>query len=562
MSKVSLDLVRREKAYLRADMAHLKASTSYKLGELITHSKGLSGLLRLPFRILKLVFSNKHRHLPLPREGKDFVSSVRSGLHQVSGTIVSSANEGSRVGAVAFHLPDYSGVTDEKIATEALGCSLSDTLGFYKYIYIDEKGDFSLDIAIPNNCTSLKWSVLPWGNKQPVFDRKLQLTACDPELVSNCSPPDTKKTVAIYADLDINLIDGSAIWLISISEVIASIPDVSVDLYLKRKPQRDTLLGPVLNHPGVRVLYREDADLEPFRVVHHIHAEDQKRNYQYVIVRGMRAATVFAGSKMFDYRLCPYLTDLPEDEPNSVESYRIHSIVSSARFMLCQTPAIAEFLHTHCEVEPDCIQMPPMIPQVETGEPDQDSQRDGLKIGYAGKFAQQWASEEMFAVFAALRESYPGAELHIFGDKIHNEKSDRGFHNRVYEFLTSTDGVYWYRGLPRVEVMSRLSKLDVAWAWRHSSLELSTRELSTKILEYGAAKLPALMYPNEINSELLGDDYELFVHTADDALDMLFEIAADKEQLSRPAERLHQKALPFSFSNATAKLSTALELES
>jgi len=561
MSKVSVDLIRREKAYLRADMAHLRASTSYKVGDLIAGSRGLVNLLCLPYRILKLMFTNKHEHMPMPRKGIDFVSSVRPGLHQVSGTIVSSANENPRIGAVAFHLSDSTKAPDDRITTESLGCSLSDTLGFYKYIHTDEKGDFTLDIAIPNNCSSLKWSVLPWGNKLPVFGRELTLSACDAELVSNCSPPETKKALAIYADLDINLIDGSAIWLISISEVIASIPDVSVDLYLKRMPQRDTLLGPILNHPSVRVLYREDADLEPFRVVHYISSEDAKRNYQYVIVRGLKAATVFADSERFDGRLCPYLTDLPHDVPNENESYRIDSIVGSAKFMLCQTPAIEEFLHSHAKTKPACIQMPPMIPRIDADDRDRAVQDGGLKIGYAGKFAQQWASEEMFSVFSAFREAYPAAELHIFGDKIHNEKTDAGFNGRVYKFLTSTEGVYWYRGLPRVEVMSRLSKLDVAWAWRHASLELSTRELSTKILEYGAAKLPALMFPNDINSELLGDDYELFVHTADDALEMLFEIAADKSVLSQPAERLHQKALPFSFSSATEKLTAALELD-
>jgi hypothetical protein len=53
--------------------------------------------------------------------------------------------------------------------------------------------------------------------------------------------------------------------------------------------------------------------------------------------------------------------------------------------------------------------------------------------------------------------------------------------------------------------------MDIGWAWRHESLEHSTLELSTKVLEYAACGLAPLLARGPVNASLFGEAYPFFV---------------------------------------------------
>ena len=56
----------------------------------------------------------------------------------------------------------------------------------------------------------------------------------------------------VYGDIDLNLIDGSAIWLQSVTQALAG-AGCAVTLVLKAPVQTNRLIAPLLAEPGVTV---------------------------------------------------------------------------------------------------------------------------------------------------------------------------------------------------------------------------------------------------------------------------------------------------------------------
>ena len=56
----------------------------------------------------------------------------------------------------------------------------------------------------------------------------------------------------VYGDIDLNLIDGSAIWLQSVTQALAG-AGCAVTLVLKAPVRTDRLIAPLLAEPGVTV---------------------------------------------------------------------------------------------------------------------------------------------------------------------------------------------------------------------------------------------------------------------------------------------------------------------
>ncbi|WP_036063931.1 hypothetical protein [Listeria fleischmannii] len=51
----------------------------------------------------------------------------------------------------------------------------------------------------------------------------------------------SKLRILLYGDIDLNFMDGSAVWLTSMAPMLALSPNVQVDLLLKAKEQSTNL---------------------------------------------------------------------------------------------------------------------------------------------------------------------------------------------------------------------------------------------------------------------------------------------------------------------------------
>ena len=372
------------------------------------------------------------------------------------------------------------------------------------------------------------------SGKAQTLDREIVLieqgTGAMPAIAAN-DKFGIPKRVALYGDLDMNLIDGSAVWAASLAEVLSQVVDVEVDFFLKTQIRHTEVIKGLLGKVNVRLIEPSSSvsRMTPDQALDAIAELDVKRGYQSVILRGFDLAARAVARPSLAGRLWIYLTDVPvrADALTQEGLQDLVAVAENAQLLLCQTPHLARHLEN---LAPPALgktrHLPPMIPEVAARRSRVREPGQTLRVAYAGKFAPLWGIRQLFETIAMLRAEGLAIELHVFGDKIHNPPDDPAFREQVLDILESRDGVIWHRGLSRTEVLSQLGEMDVGWAWRHRELEENTLELSTKVLEYAACGAPPILARGAINSDLLGADYPLFADSASLA-DLLRTLASD-----------------------------------
>lgn len=367
-----------------------------------------------------------------------------------------------------------------------------------------------------------------------------------------------RKRLAVYGDLDLNLVDGSSTWAASITQVLAGDDEADVDLFLKTPIRNTSVLRDLLGLVNVRLIEPPAgiARRQPVDAVDAILEEDAGRGYDAVIMRGFVLAREATTRPALHGRLWLYLTDIPHrrEDASPEQLQQLHDLAQGARLLLCQTPQLARHL---TELVPAAAGktrlLPPMVPDRQASAPRQKrSGNQPLRIAYAGKFAPLWGIRELFDLVAKLRSEGLAIELHVFGDKIHNPPEAPDFRGYVKARLEGGDGVIWHGALDRASVLDQMQGMDVGWAWRSPELEECTLELSTKLLEYAVCGVPPILAPGPINVELFGTEYPLFA-TADSLRDVLHSLLAGDGVLDGARERLAGLVGRFSFASIRAE---------
>lgn len=362
--------------------------------------------------------------------------------------------------------------------------------------------------------------------------------------------------VAVYGEIDPNLVDGSSVWLQSICQVLASIGGVEVTLLLRRplQAERRFLLAELEGCEGVEVL---DAGrlglLSAAEALDRLGALERERGpFDRVLLRGQALLAEAAGRERFDGRLWPYAMT-----GRGMAAETLRALAARSDRVLCQTEAVAEELR---QIVPEAgrrlLVAPPMIP--DAGPPPQPNGRRGpLRLVYSGKLAPEYCWLETVAAFERLREARPGAELHVLGDKVHRPPEHPGFHAEATRALRETEGLRWHGAVPRGEVHGLLAGCDLALSIRDPGVE-AAREISTKVLEYGAAGLPVVLNRAAAYERLLGEDYPLFIDRPQDAAALLSGPALDPQTRAAAAAACHAASAEFTFSRVAARFADQL----
>jgi glycosyltransferase involved in cell wall biosynthesis len=363
--------------------------------------------------------------------------------------------------------------------------------------------------------------------------------------------------IALYGEVNLNLLDGSSVWVQSMAQMLTSLPGVEVTLLLRCAEDRQVLTGPLHSHPRVELIDpglgpNPRPRLSPAEAVDALQALDADRHFDVVLLRGANVTEETCRRAAFPGRLWVY--HLSESRPGA-EAEQLRRIAGCAARILCQTDAILALAEAAVpEHAGKLTLLPPMIPAPATSDPVPRVEPDmPLKLIYAGKFAPEYEFIEMLETFKRLRRSHPEAELHLVGDKIHNPPDDPTFKPRAEAALAETENVVWHGGVGREQVALLLREADVALSVRHPMMSRS-KELSTKVLEYGAAGCAVLLNRTALYEELLGADYPLFASGGDDALAALKRVWEDPPVRELAAERCKAASEAFTFERVAGKL--------
>ncbi|MFL1381186.1 MULTISPECIES: glycosyltransferase [unclassified Nocardiopsis] len=366
----------------------------------------------------------------------------------------------------------------------------------------------------------------------------------------------------LYGDVDLNIIDGSAIWAQSMAQALAA-AGCEVTLLLKAPVRTDRLVAPLAGAPGIRLLrpYEDklvpDAGprgLTPEQAVSLLVSRHERTPFDLVVVRGKRLAGLAAQEESLAGRLWTYLTDFPHavDGLTATAVAELTEIALASRFLLCQTEELRAFLES--SVPAACgrsVLFPPVVVVPE------DARADGqvharARLAYTGKFAPAWNTLEMTGLPAALERRGVDAELVMIGDKVHADPAD--WSKRMRKALENTPGVDWRGGMARADALRASAECDFGLSWRDPSMDASL-ELSTKVLELGALGLPVVLNRTPMHEAMLGADYPLF---AGADLDSVAEVVArayhDRSVYADAAARCREAAGGHTLERAAERL--------
>lgn len=368
----------------------------------------------------------------------------------------------------------------------------------------------------------------------------------------------------IYADVNMNVIDGSSIWLASITEAFAN-HDGEIHLLLKANISRDNILRPLITNKKITIFEPlefgiRDGELDIVNAIKIIQLLDGiYGGYRRIILRGFNLCKFASNTKSLHGRIWAYLTDYYEIDnvigkrvdKKDVSELMPDFINHFDRF-LAQTEEIRDDLVDRHKVPMDMFCLaPPMIPTTGFLFAHSEKTRSSvIKIGYAGKIAPNWGVRELITIADKASERNLNVEVHIIGDKIHkNTSTYPSFHEDMQGLLQTNKNTVWHGGLSRKETIEMMSQMDICWGYRSKLLEDNTLELSTKTLEYLSLGLPTLISRNSINEKICGENYPFFIDTQKDIFEQCLDII-EGNMLSQPdPENLRVMVKDFTIEN-------------
>lgn len=374
--------------------------------------------------------------------------------------------------------------------------------------------------------------------------------------------------VAVYGDVNLNLIDGSAIWAQSVVEAFSG-AGCQVQLLLKARIETPRLTDHMAGLPGVTLVRAiEDGlvhgagdGLTPAQAAAALADLDDATRFDVLVLRGFRFVRQMAAQERFHGRLWTYLTDVPQslDELDRTTREQLAEVAAASQFLLCQTDELRGFLETSVpEACGKSLLFPPIVPPAaQHRSADAPPTRSRLRLVYTGKFAPRWNTLPMTELPAELAARGITAELHAVGDKVHRDADQPEFHDRMRHALEHTRGVVWHGGVSRQEAMRLAAEADVGMSWRDADLDTSL-ELSTKVLEFGAVGLPVVLNRTRVHEDLLGVDYPLFANARHEVLDVLERAVEDPATWSLAAGRCRDAARGFALDRAVERVETYL----
>ena len=367
--------------------------------------------------------------------------------------------------------------------------------------------------------------------------------------------PPGGRSVLLYSPTNMNQIDGSTIWVQSVTETLLVDPAVEVTIPLRSPVRRDVMTGALRRLPRVRLvdahprLAARTLGLTTTQALDLIERLDRARPFDAILLRSLQLCLVAADRPILRNRMWSCYILEPERDPDD-PAYReqMTRIAAASKFVVVQSEGMRRLLESVVpEARGKTVLLPPGIP-AEAG-PRADLSRPVPRLLYTGKFHPFYPVERMIDFLTELRAELPDLEFHVAGDKIMPIEDDPGYQARLRSRLETTPGVVWHGSLPRERVVDLLAEGGVAlnlWDYAHGP-QMNELVVSTKLLDYASVGVPVVLTRTPTQVELFGADYPLFVDRVDDALALLRRVLTEPDLYRSTGERVFEASRAFTY---------------
>ncbi|WP_175973558.1 glycosyltransferase [Corynebacterium sp. Marseille-Q2823] len=377
------------------------------------------------------------------------------------------------------------------------------------------------------------------------------------------------KSIVVYGDVNANAIDGSSVWLVSVTRVLSRLFD-EVHLILKYEAVNDMLLSSIEGISNVVIHAPRGVEkgegLTPEAAADFVDSVVADSNACAVLARGFEVSYQLGLKPRIAELLWAYVTDIPFPPKKLSERNvtRLRKIAIASRRILAQTEAARSYWEGIVqESAGKTVLMPPMIPNELFKEPTESPAPESspLRLVYAGKLAKEWRTLEMLELPQALNKLGISATLEVIGSKINASSSEPSWAECMREALEransdSASGVTWVGALSREDSMARISEADIGFGWRSEELD-SSLEISTKALEYGAVGTAPLINRTTDHCAVWGEEYPFYVKAGDSIDEIAQTIASNLGQIQVARRVAFAASAEYSMSAAETRLGNA-----
>lgn len=365
------------------------------------------------------------------------------------------------------------------------------------------------------------------------------------------------RKILIYGDLDLNVIDGSSIWLVNLAKLLLEDKDNYVDILLKKRIRSHILVSEIEKRYRIRILYVKDyidhiTEVGPGNIVKVLTAIDKLRDYSCMIIRGTQVMERVAASEIVD-KVIPYLTDFCHDRNQIPEEQKIFlkDLYRKVQAYFVQTEAMREYLKDVLGVDGRKFHV--LYPVVFPGKAEKKEEKT---IVYAGKIAKNWNITELLDIMERLQKEDPRIRLHFIGNKVNADLADRK--KEIFDRLKNAENIIYHGALPHSETEQITKRCCLGYSFRSTEVDHDqSLEVSVKLLEYCHGGIPVLLRKTRMHTAILGEDYPLFAESEEECVDTILKVFRDPGLWERAAACLTRSAQKFSVDNIYAGIRKA-----
>ncbi|USA52756.1 glycosyltransferase [Acinetobacter sp. C32I] len=329
----------------------------------------------------------------------------------------------------------------------------------------------------------------------------------------------------LYADINVNVVDGSSVWFSSMASVLSSLGSVAI--ILKENPRSQQILSNIKGSNPITYIDPKSLDYkgifnidDSITIIKHI--DSYSSNLSLIVVRGIDVAYSLHQDNQFLNRTASYVTDFYSIDDNKLlinedKLRKLKLIAEKTEYLITQTEAIKNKIFELTNSTAKDIDFVPCLPvdslkYFKVKNSFYTSKRE-IKIGYAGKITPSWGVIELLEWSKRIQEeSNIKIKLFIASNKISSPVDGKKFRHYIHSFMKELNADY-RSDLNREQCMEMLNEMDFVWCWRPAELENNTLELSTKLIEAAVTGARIINYPSTINTEVLSADYPFYVET-------------------------------------------------
>lgn len=369
--------------------------------------------------------------------------------------------------------------------------------------------------------------------------------------------------ILMYADVDMNLVDGSSIWVSSFIEMMTIYgKKLSITLLLKKPIKRGIVLEGILSNANVHLidiwklpdflegelkLAIDRKELLPNEAFYAIQKIQALKQYDTIFIRGINVFCELANHQELAEKCIVYVIGKQD-----IERTLLVRFSKIGKYIACQTPELLNYYVHNGIPEEKLFVLPPMIP--DTHSVDTEFKRKGYQLVYAGKFSPGYHSLEILNCFEEIEQKIPKATLSLLGDKFYNYPKVNNFKERFLKKIKKNKRIIWHKALPRQIVLDLISKADLGISWRSNEFNDSL-ELSTKLLEFASLGKPIILNRTEMHEKLLGGDYPLFANSKRQFIDSVVQCFSSEEIYENAAKRVFVASQKYLYKNVFGSVS-------